>query len=186
MISPHRIAMRASFLRRSLRKTLRKSPRTAMRHAALLCFTTLLAGPLAGQDQPLPKPVEDVVSVATQEALTKTIADRVHRAWAAWKKGDAAAFAALTTEDYRSVLATGTLHFYRPTSQEFAAFPITQYIVSQMQALPIGRDGALVTYVGLITFQNGGPAKFAFGEVWVKQGDEWKCQYSQATVMLTP
>jgi hypothetical protein len=156
--------------------------RTVMVSAATLLFFTTLLG---GQGTP-PKPVEDVVSVATQDALTKTIADRVHRTWAAWKKGDAAAFAALTTEDYRQVLATGTLHFYRPTTQEFAALPIAQYTVSQLQALPIGHDGALVTYVGLINFQNAGPGKFVFGEVWAKQGDDWKCRYSQATAMLIP
>lgn len=55
------------------------------------------------------------------------MAGRVRQAWAAWKKGDAAAYAALTTEDYREVAATGTLHFYRFTSQELAAFPITQF-----------------------------------------------------------
>jgi hypothetical protein len=170
MISPDRNAQFAPFLK------------TVMACAAIFCSCTLL---LAGQDAP-PKPVEDIVSVTTQDALTKILADRVRSAWAAWKKGDAAAFAALTTEDYRSVLATGTLHFYRPTSQELAAFPITQFTISQLQALPIGQDGTLVTYIGLITFQNGGPAKFAFGEVWVRQGGEWKCKYSQATVTLVP
>jgi len=182
MISPNRIAPFVSFLRKPLRKG--QGLRTVSA-AALLCFTTLLAGPLIAQDQP-PKPVEDIVAVATQDALTKTIADRVRQSWAAWKKGDAAAFDALTTEDYREVAATGTLHFYRFTSQELAAFPITQFTISQLQALPIGHDGALVTYVGLITFKNGGPGKFAFGEVWIKQGDEWKCQYSQATAMFVP
>ena len=170
MISSGRSARFMSFLR------------TVMVSAATLLFFTTLLG---GQGTP-PKPVEDVVSVATQDALTRTLADRVHRAWAFWKKGDAAAFAALTTEDYRSVLATGSLHFYRPTTQEFAAFPISQYTISQLQAIPIGHDGALVTYVGLVTFQNAGPGKFVFGEVWVKNGEQWKCQYAQATAMLIP
>jgi hypothetical protein len=179
MISPNRNALFVSFLRTVIVST-----------ATILFFTTLLAGQLAAQDQPPqpapPRPVEDIVAVATQDALTKTLADRVRQSWAAWKRGDAAAFGALTTEDYREVAATGTLHFYRFTSQELAAFPITQFTISQLQALPIGHEGALVTYVGLITFRNGGPVKFAFGEVWVKQGDEWKCQYSQATAMLIP
>ena len=170
MISLNRDALFVSFLRMLI-----------VIGAVLLWFSTLIAG----QNQ-APKPDEDVVAVATQDALTKTLAGRVRQTWAAWKKGDAAAFGALTTEDYREVAATGTLHFYRFTARELAAFPITQFTVSQLQALPIGREGALVTYVGLITFQNGGPAKFVFGEVWVKQGEVWKCQYSQATAMLIP
>jgi hypothetical protein len=163
----------------------RTAPFTLSLKTTLLILAMLLPTPLAAQDQP-PTPVQDIVSVATQDALTKTIAARVRQSWAAWKKGDAAAFDALTTEDYREVPATGTLHFYRFTSQELALFPITQFTISQFEARPIGHDGALVTYVGLITFQNGGPGKFAFGEVWVKQGDDWKCQYSQATAMLIP
>jgi hypothetical protein len=162
--------------------SLRMAPACA---SALLVCAVLLAGPLAAQNQP-PKPVEDVVSVAAQDALTKTLAGRVRQEWAAWKKGDAAAFDAVTTDDYREVSATGTPHFYRFTSQELAAFPISQFTISQLQALPVGSGGALVTYVGLITFQNGGPGKFFFGEVWVNQGGEWKCQYSQATAMLIP
>jgi hypothetical protein len=171
--------------------TFRTAPFALSQRTALACVstvllsTTLLASPLAAQDQP-PKPVEDIVSVTTQDPLTKILADRVRQVWASWKKGDAAAFATLTTDDYREVAATGTLHYYRFTSQEFAAFPITQFTISQLQALPIGQEGALVTYVGLITFQNGGPLKLVFGEVWVKQGDDWKCQYSQATTMLIP
>ncbi|MGO8932712.1 MAG: nuclear transport factor 2 family protein [Terracidiphilus sp.] len=177
---------RNALLAAPLASFVRSSPRAgATCAAAILFINILLAGPLAAQDQP-PKPVEDIVAVAAQDALTKTIADRVRQSWGAWKKGDAAAFDALTTDDYREVAATGTLHFYRFTSQELAALPISQFTISQLQALPIGQDGALVTYVGLITFQNGGPLKFAFGEVWVREGDEWKCKYSQATTMFVP
>jgi hypothetical protein len=178
MLATGRVAPFASFVRRSQRAG-------AVCASAILFFNIFMASPLAAQDQS-PKPVEDVVAVGSQDALTKTIADRVRQTWAAWKKGDAAAFAALTTDDYRELAATGTQHFYRFTSQEFAAFPITQFTISQLQAMPIGQEGALVTYVGLITFQNGGPIKFAFGEVWVKEGDLWKCKYSQATTMLVP
>jgi hypothetical protein len=178
MLSHHPTASCVSFFTRA-RKT------AFVRACALLAFTTLLAGPSPAQN-PSSRPVQDVVATATQDALTKTLAVRVRETWMAWKKGDAAAFAALTTDDYREVLATGTLHFYRFTSQEFAAFPISQFTISQLQAVPIGTGGALVTYVGLITFTNAGPGKFAFGEVWVKQGDEWRCQYSQATAMVVP
>jgi hypothetical protein len=178
MLSHHPAASSVSSLRSSL-KTAR------IRASALLFFTSLLAVPSPAQN-PSSRPVQDLVATATQDALTKTLAGRVRESWMAWKKGDAAAFAALTTDDYREVLATGTLHFYRFTSQEFAAFPISQFTISQVQAIPIGTGGALVTYVGLITFTNQGPGKFAFGEVWVRQGDEWKCQYSQATAMVVP
>ena len=199
MISSNRIARVASLVSALASKRVGKSLQTIIASAAtLFFFAALLIGPLAApvaaQDQPpqaqpapdqVPKPVEDTFAVATQDALTKAIAARERQAWTAFKKNDAAAFAALTTEDYRSVLGNGALHFYRPTAQEMAAINVTQYIISQFHAAPIGNDGALVTFIGQFSFQNGSAyGKFAFGEVWVKQGDEWKCQYSQATFTL--
>ena len=173
MVSSQRIALIASYLSRPRRTAV---PGATM----LLVMTTLLAGRLAAQDQP-PKPPEDVFSVATQDALTKTIAERERQSWTAFKKNDASAFAALTTEDYRAVWANGALHFYRPTAQEMAAINVTQYVISQFHAVPIGHDGALVTYVGQVVFQ-GNYAKVAYSEVWVKPEEGWKCEYSQATV----
>jgi hypothetical protein len=154
------------------------------RLAAYFFFTTLLTTSLAAQDQ-APKPPQDVFTVATQDALTKTLAERGRQAWDAFKKDDSATFATFTTDDYRAVLANGSMHFYRFTAQEMAFVNITQYVISQFQALPIGHDGALVTYIGLFSLQNGSTyLKVFYSEVWVKQGTEWKCQYSQGTLTL--
>ncbi len=152
--------------------------------AAPLIYTValLFLVNFATAQEPPPKPSEDVVSTATQDALTKTIAGRLREQLTAFKKGDAATYNTYLTEDYRSITAIGTLHFYRPTSQEFASFPIDQFIVSQLQAVPIGQEGALVTYILQLIPLNTSALKLAVGEVWVKQNGVWKCQYSQATV----
>jgi hypothetical protein len=166
---PNKIAQFASFLRTVIASAV-----------TLLFFTTLLGG-----QRPPRRQYDDVVSSVTQDALTRTIADRIHQAWAAVKKRDAVAYNAMLTEDFRGIPATGVPHFYRPTAQGIASLSIDQYVVSQLQALPIGHEGALATYILQILFQNADtPVKVAVGEVWVKHGDEWKCQYSQAT--LTP
>ena len=79
MLASNRTAPFASFLRRL--------PRAGLLCASAVLFNTVVADPLAAQDQP--PPVQDIVAVAAQDALTKTMADRVRQAWAAWKKGDA-------------------------------------------------------------------------------------------------
>lgn len=126
-------------------------------------------------------PAGDVVSTATQDPLTKIIAARLRDRMTAFKKVDAVTFGTFLTEDYRSVDVFGLLHGYKPTAQEFAAYPIAQFIASQVLAVPIGQDGALVTFTLQLTQPNQGPIKFSIGEVWVKQAGSWKCQYSQAT-----
>jgi len=154
---------------------------------ATLAFTTVFlffAGTSTAQQsaqQSTPPDTGDVVSTATQDPLTKVIAERLRARMTAFKKSDAVTFGTFLTEDYRSVDVLGLLHGYKPTSQEFAAFPIATFIASQVLALPIGQDGALVTFTLQLTQPNQGPVKLSVGEVWVKQAGLWKCQYSQAT-----
>ena len=95
---------------------------------------------------------------------------------------DAAAYGTFLTDNFRSVDPVGLLHAYKPTSQEFASFPITQFIASQVLAVPIGQDGALVTYTLQLIQANAGPVKLTIGEVWVKQAGSRKSEYSQSTV----
>jgi ketosteroid isomerase-like protein len=78
------------------------------------------------------------------------------------------------------------LHPRKPTAQEVAAAPIDRYSLTQLQAVPIGHDGALATYIAVVVIGSGGSpvtVKFAVGEVWVKQAGEWKCRYDQATIL---
>jgi hypothetical protein len=151
---------------------------------AFTLVSLILAGASSAQ-QPTPPPATgDVVSTATQDSLTKIIAERLRGRMNAFKRADAVTFGTFLTENYRSIDIFGLLHGYKPTPQEFAAFPVAQYIASQVLAVPIGQDGALVTFTLQLTQPNQAPIKLTVGEVWVKQAGSWKCEYSQATATI--
>jgi hypothetical protein len=79
-----------------------------------------------------------------------------------------------------SIPTAGALHPRKPTAQEIAAALIDQYSLTQLQAVPIGHDGALATCITEVVVSSGGSPvtiKFAVGEVWAKQAGEWKCRY---------
>jgi|GEM_PF-4793990 hypothetical protein len=151
-------------------------------------FTVMLASLIlvsaSNAQQPAQQTSGDVVSTATQDPLTKIIAERLRSRMNAFKKSDAVTYSTFLTEDFRSIDIFGLLHGYKPTPQEFASFPVSQYIASQVLAVPIGQEGALVTYTLTLTQLNQGPIKLTVGEVWVKQGGLWKCQYSQTTATV--
>jgi len=73
----------------------------------------------------------------------------------------------ILSDAYRSVHLDGTLPPPKPTAQEIAAGPIDQYSLAHLQAVPIGHDGALATYIAEVVVCSGRSpvtVKFAFGE----------------------
>jgi hypothetical protein len=89
----------------------------------------------------------DEIYLRTKDTLTQTIAQRIENLWAAYKRGDAVAHNAILSDGYRAVRPDGTLHPRKPTAQEIAAALIDQYSLTQLQAVPIGHDGALATCI---------------------------------------
>jgi hypothetical protein len=85
----------------------------------------------------------DEIHLRTKDTLTQTIAHRIENLWAAYERGDAVAHNAILSDDYRAIRPDGTLHPRKPTAQEIAPALIDQYSLTQLQAVPIGHDGAL-------------------------------------------
>jgi len=128
----------------------------------------------------------DKIHLLTQDTLTHTIAQRIETLWAAYKRRDVIAHNAILSDDHRAVHPDGTLHPRKPTAQEIAAASIDRYSLTQLQAAPIGHDGALVTYVAEVVVSSGGSpvtVKFAVGEVCSRPAGKWKCRYYQATIL---
>jgi ketosteroid isomerase-like protein len=114
--------------------------------------------------------------------LTQTISPLIHRIWDAYRKGDAAAHSALLADDYTAVHPDGSVHLRKPTAQEIRSAPIGAYILSDLRVVPTGSDAALANYLATVEIPDAPKlGKFVVGEVWVKQGGEWKCRYYQAT-----
>ena len=126
------------------------------------------------------------ISLSTDDVLTHALAGRVRLLWDAHRSVDAARLNALLTDDYTAVHPDGTLHLHKPTEQEIASQEIDHYQLTHLQAVPIGSESALVTYiaeVGIASHISPATLKFAVGEVWLKQSGDWKCRYYHATVL---
>jgi hypothetical protein len=118
--------------------------------------------------------------------LTRTIAERWTRLWDACVGVDAEAHSQYLTEDYRAVHPDGSVHLGRPSAAEMAAAPIEDYWLADLQAWPVGDEGAIVSYTAEVDVRNqtsSGRFQFIVGEVWARRDNEWKCRYYHATLL---
>lgn len=121
-----------------------------------------------------------------ENELTRELAERIQRIWDAYLAIDEAAHSELLSDDYRAVHPDGTVHLGKPTARGIAAAPIEDYWLRDLEAWPVGAEGAIVTYDAEVEVRDGLSAlrhRFAVGEVWMKRGGEWKCRYYHATMM---
>lgn len=126
----------------------------------------------------------EVHAVAENE-LTRTIAERLRGLWDAYVRADASAHSALLAKEYRAVHPDGTVHIGKPSAAEIAAEPIEDYWLTELQAWPAGEEAAIATYTAEVQVKSGASSlgfKFEVGEVWLKEGGEWKCRYYHATM----
>jgi len=126
------------------------------------------------------------VHLLSQSELTKMIAWRLNEIWDAYARVDEDAHNKYLTEDYRAVHPDGSVHIGRPTAADMAAEPIEDYWLADLQAWPVGEDGALASYTAEVEVRNGAHSRrfqFAVGEVWLKCEDGWKCRYYHATLL---
>jgi hypothetical protein len=119
--------------------------------------------------------------VKRRDALTEALAGKVRGIWDAYQAEDAKLHAGFMSADFSAVHPDGSFHTRPPTAKEIAAARISRYRLTEMEAWPVGADTALLRYLAEV---EAGGAKYHFvvGEVWVKQGSEWKCRYYQPTV----
>lgn len=125
------------------------------------------------------------VHTANQDDLTRILAARLREVWDAYQRLDAPAHNAILTDDYTAVHPDGSVHPRPPTAQEIAAAPIGDYSLTEVRAVPLGPDSALVNYLADVDVpSNGSPmrVKFVVGEIWLKRSGQWKCRYYQATL----
>jgi hypothetical protein len=125
-------------------------------------------------------------SLAVDDVLTQTLAGRVQKVWEAFRRVDVKALDVVLDDDYSAVHPDGTVTSGKPSEQELASAEVDRYHLSSLRAVPIGPEGALVTYiaeVGIASHLSPATVRLAVGEVWLKPFRDWKCRYYQATVL---
>ena len=89
------------------------------------------------------------------------------------------------TNDFRVVGSEGRLHDREEFIGDAAEGTLKDYAVYNMHVLPVGDGAAIVTYDAVIQMPEGdfdvAPRYQCFSDLWVKQGDEWKLRFQQAT-----
>lgn len=78
--------------------------------------------------------------------VTEAIYARLLTQWDAWKNRDAASNNAVIADDFQAISADGLLRTGKPTAQQMAEQPITDYKLSEFRVVTVGADSALVTY----------------------------------------
>ncbi len=68
---------------------------------------------------------------------------------------DEEAHSALLADDYRAVHPDGTVHPGTPSAKEMAAKPIEDDWLRDMEAWPVGEEGAILTYTAEIEVRSG-------------------------------
>ena len=126
------------------------------------------------------------VHPAIENELTRDLAERIQKIWDTYLVADEAAHSELLADDYRAVHPDGIVHVGKPSAKEIAAEPIEDYWLRDLEAWPVGDEGAIATYTAEVEVRNGLSAQrfqFAVGEVWMKHGGEWKCRHYHATML---
>jgi hypothetical protein len=126
------------------------------------------------------------IQLVKQTELTRAIARRLAQLWDANLMADEPAHSALLADDYRAVHPDGTMHLGKPSAKDMAEGPIEDYWLRDLEAWPVGDEGAIVTYTAEIEVRSGLSAqrlRFAVGEVWMKHRGEWKCRYYHGTML---
>ncbi len=110
---------------------------------------------------------------------------RERKLWEAFKNKDKATLSAMLDGGFRQ-FEEGLSAFGDKKTEVNAVdeFELMGYTLSDFTVKSIGPNAALVTYVAQYEGKSGGEnskAKSVFGEVWIRDGNEWKELYMQET-----
>ena len=117
--------------------------------------------------------------------LEQTLIDQSEAVARAQKTKDVASLGHLLTDDFERVGSEGGLHDRSDIVDEARDGALEGYRFYDFKVLPVDENAAIVTYNAVIQMpeEDEGPAPRYqhFSDVWVKQGDQWRLRFQQAT-----
>ena len=139
----------------------------------LLSFASAAAA--AQEKQPAAKP----------GTMPPPIEAQVRKLWEAYKNKDKATLSAILDGGFRQ-FEEGLSTFGDKKTEVNAVdeFELLSYTLRDFTVKSIGPSAALVTYIAQYEGKSGvevSKANSVFGEVWVRDGNEWKALYMQET-----
>jgi hypothetical protein len=117
--------------------------------------------------------------------LTNLFDAKIHAEWDAIKKKDKKALGDLLDEDYIAVEADREGERYKwKVISELDRTSVTDYTLSFLKVVPLGPDAAFVRYEVFERFPAKSTVRFLkvlVGEIWVRDGGQWKALHYQET-----
>jgi hypothetical protein len=118
--------------------------------------------------------------------LAQTLTTSEKNLIAAKKKDDGAFFKRALAEDFTLVAVDGTLHEKQEAVDELGDSGLLELTPYDIKVLALSDAAALITYDAIVRKapeeDQGPPPRYQhFSSVWVKQGDQWKLKFHQAT-----
>lgn len=120
---------------------------------------------------------------ATAKASVRALEAKVRKAWEDFKNKDKDSFAAILADGFTEVEDDGAgPRDAKAEVAEIDEFNLDTYTLKGFSIKPIGADVALVTYMADYSVRGQSVReKAAYGEVWVRRGNDWKLLYVQET-----
>jgi hypothetical protein len=102
------------------------------------------------------------------------------------KKDTAASFKPILAENFSLVGVDGTLHEKQEAIDELGDSGLLELTPYNIKVVAVTDDAAIVTYDAIVRKapeeDQGPPPRYQhFSSVWVKQGDQWRLKFHQAT-----
>jgi hypothetical protein len=110
-------------------------------------------------------------------ALEKALSD-------AQKKHDRDFYKRTLTDDFVSVGTDGKVHLREEILGDLPSTQLSEYRPYNIQVVPLNEGAAVVTYDAIVRmehYDDETPRYQHISSVWVKQGDQWRLKFQQAT-----
>jgi hypothetical protein len=115
----------------------------------------------------------------------KALEGKVRKAWEDYKNKNKAGFEAILADGFRELEEDGNgFGDKKAILEQIDQFEVSQYTLKDFAVKPLAANVALVNYMAEYSGKFAGEpvqAKTAYGEIWTKQGSEWKLLYAQET-----
>jgi hypothetical protein len=116
--------------------------------------------------------------------LEQTLIANTKAVSAAWKKKDVDFFKRTLTDDFLEVAIDGKVYGKNDVLEVVHMADVQEYSPYDAQTVPINEGAAIVTYDCIVRMTLGEepvPRYQHITDIWVKQGDEWRLKFQQAT-----
>jgi len=129
--------------------------------------------------------VNPASGVANSHLVHQSLIAQTQAVAGAQKAKDAEALKRLLTEDFEQVGSEGKLHDKEEFVGDAKDGKLKDVMLYNLQSLPVSDAVTIVTYDAVIHMTEGdeglAPRYQHFSDVWVKQGEQWRLRFQQAT-----